>query len=57
MQRQDHITGVVSDDSVGVSGGVVKESVDFVVVFCTGVACCVARDPSAVIIVKSTACA
>ena len=55
MHRQDHITGVVSDDGVGVSGGVVEDSVDFFIVFCVGEACCVARDPSAVSIAKSTA--
>ena len=29
MHHQDHITGVVSDDGVGVGGGVVEELVDF----------------------------
>ena len=37
MHRQDHISGVVSDDGVGVGGSVVEELVDFFhCVFCGG---------------------
>ena len=37
MHRQGHIAGVVSDDGVGVSGGVVEELVDvFHCVLCGG---------------------
>ena len=42
MHRQDHISGVVSDDGVGVGGGVVEELMDFFpCVLCGGgLLCC-----------------